>query len=392
MREDDLDALPLPDLERRLTTQAAIVAAETAGFLALLAAFDRREGWKGDGVNTCAHWLNWQLGTSFRTAREQLRVGHALTELPQIRAAFEAGEITYSRVRAITRIAVPETEDHLLMLARESTGAQLETIVRTYRLLDEQNDEDPPPPPAPELRKRREPDGRVTISLTTDAVDAELVMQAVHAAMTPDGERPLVERRADAMVAVADSYLSQGPADRSGNDRTTVQIHEDARRVFLSDGTRLDRETASRATCDARRPRRSAGVSASLRRQLQARDGGCVWPGCDALHHLHAHHVVHREHGGPTTLDNLVLLCGHHHRLLHTGGYSMHRRGDTRWEVRRADGSVIESSPTKLTVPRNRIPRPVADPHAVVSNWSGDPLDTRELIGIPVRRDPIPTG
>lgn len=392
MSSTDFDALPLPDLERRLTTQAAIVAAETAEFLALLTAFDRREGWRGDGVKSCAHWMNWQLGTSFRTAREQLRVGHALAELPLIRASFEAGEITYSRVRAITRIALPETEEHLLMLARESTGAQLDTMVRTYDLLAKQNDEDPPAPPAPELHRRREPDGRVTISLTTDAADAEMVMQAVHAAMTPDAERPLVERRADALVAVTDSYLAQGPADRSGNDRTSIQIHEDARRAFLPDGTRLDEQTKERATCEARRSRKSPGVSASLRRQLLARDGGCIWPGCNAVHHLHAHHVIHRKNGGPTTLDNLVLLCGHHHRLLHGDGYSIRRLPDTTWEIRRADGSIVAATPTKLTVPRNRIRRRIDDPATALSRWTGDPLDTAELVRIPVKREAAPTG
>jgi len=178
------------------------------------------------------------------------------------------------------------------------------------------------------FRRRREPDGRVTITLTTDAADAELAMQAIHAATTTDGERPLVERRADALIAVADT------------------------------------ETAGRATCEARSPRNSPGVSASLRQQLKTRDGRCVWPGCDAIHH----------------------------RLLHTGGYAIRRRSDTGWEVQRADGSIIDSTPAKLTVPRNRIRAVVENPEAIRGRWSGDPLDTGRLLRMPVRRDPVPTG
>jgi hypothetical protein len=156
--------------------------------------------------------MNWQLGTSLRTAREQLRVAHALESLPAISTAFTRGEVSYSRVRAITRVALPETEEHLLMLAQESTGAQLEAIVRAYRLLDDQNDEDPPPPPAPELRRRKESDGRVTIALTVDPGDAEVVWQAVHRALPTDAQRPVSERRADALVAVADKLSRPRPS------------------------------------------------------------------------------------------------------------------------------------------------------------------------------------
>ena len=104
----DLDELPLPELESFVTGHAALVASETAEYLRLLAAFDRREGWRGDGVRSCAHWLNWKVGTNLRTAHEQLRVGRCLDGLPLTAAAFREGRLTYSRVRAITRVASPK--------------------------------------------------------------------------------------------------------------------------------------------------------------------------------------------------------------------------------------------------------------------------------------------
>ena len=94
-------------MESELVELAGNLAAATCRFLQLLAEFDSRVGWAGDGVRSCAHWLNWRVGLSLRTAREQLRVAHALTELPAITEAFAGGRISYSKVRAMARVATP---------------------------------------------------------------------------------------------------------------------------------------------------------------------------------------------------------------------------------------------------------------------------------------------
>src|SRR6184192_3099875 len=100
-----LQTMPLPDLESELLGLAGHIAAAECRFLQLLAEFDHRNGWAGDGIRSCAHWLSWRAGMSLRTAVEHLRVAHALQELPQICTAFAAGRVSYSKVRAITRIA-----------------------------------------------------------------------------------------------------------------------------------------------------------------------------------------------------------------------------------------------------------------------------------------------
>jgi Domain of unknown function (DUF222) len=126
-------ALSDKQLEDELCTQAAHLAVAEYHFVLLAAEFDRRELW-GDGeCKSCAHWLNWRCGISIATAREQVRVGRALERLPSIRSAFSCGELSYSKVRAITRIATPELEEELLVLARAATASQLERLAREYR-------------------------------------------------------------------------------------------------------------------------------------------------------------------------------------------------------------------------------------------------------------------
>ncbi len=421
----DLDELPLPELESFVTGHAALVASETAEYLRLLSAFDRREGWRGDGVRSCAHWLSWKVGTNLRTAHEQLRVGRALAELPLTTAAFREGRLTYSRVRAITRVASPTNEAGLVERAMVCTGAQLEQIVRAYEQMRQLDDDTPPP--APECRLRQLSDDRSVLTVKGSPADIELIWRAIHAAMTYDEERPVDERRADALVAIADSYLADGPVDRSGADRTPVVVHEhrtttdcpgafgDAEgqkrrrsrsdvprnagktpgpltRAHLDDGTPLTRTEHDRLTSDAATievnigpdgeptiGRKSSGISAGLRRQLNERDANrCQWPGCSARHHLHAHHVIHRSHGGPTVLSNLVLLCGHHHRVLHHAGYELRRtRGE--WEAIRPDGSAVDPRPIVVSVPRNALEPATPSPFKVVARWLGEPLDPTQL-------------
>ena len=117
---------PLTVLAQEITSAAVRMAAATAAWLRLIAEFDEREGWAGYGVRSCAHWLAWQCGMSPGTAREHVRVARALPVLPLISDAFEAGRLSFSKVRALTRIADPHTEADLLEFALEATASQTE--------------------------------------------------------------------------------------------------------------------------------------------------------------------------------------------------------------------------------------------------------------------------
>ena len=95
--------------------------------------FDQEELWRLDGICSCAHWLNWKCGIGMNAAREKVRVANALGELPKISASFSKGEISYSKVRAMTRVATADNEDYLLMIAHHGTAYHVETLVRKYR-------------------------------------------------------------------------------------------------------------------------------------------------------------------------------------------------------------------------------------------------------------------
>ena len=96
----------------RVCELAAHISAANCPLLELIAQFDNKEGWGADGCSSCAHWLNWKCGIGQNAAREKVRVAHALENLPLIHASFSKGEISYSKVRAMSRVATRANEDY----------------------------------------------------------------------------------------------------------------------------------------------------------------------------------------------------------------------------------------------------------------------------------------
>lgn len=226
-----------------------------------------------------------------------------------------------------------------------------------------------------------------------DRADAPIGDDADDAVVADSAEAgpTIPQARADALVALADSFLAHQPRTRNGGDRYQVLLHIDAQilrtqergeRCELDDGTPLAAETARRLACDAAivplleragKPlgvgRKTRSIPPALRRALRSRDHGCRFPGCTSHRHVDAHHIRHWAHGGPTTLTNLVLLCRHHHRLLHEGGYTLHAHPDGRLTFHRPDGRRIRPCPTpppgRPAALRQRRPgQPAIDPKA----------------------------
>lgn len=159
------------ELADEIATAAANIDAATHTLLATIREFDALKGWAAQGATSCAAWLSWRIGVGLGTAREQVRVAHRLSELPRIDEALRRGELSYTKVRAMTRVATPSNEELLMHQARGSTGAQLERICAAFaRLPDGAR---PTDPERRYVRKRTHRDGTMTLEmrLLPDEVD-----------------------------------------------------------------------------------------------------------------------------------------------------------------------------------------------------------------------------
>jgi len=374
--------IPLEQLEAEICELAGHLAAGECRWLLLLSEFDRRDGWAGWGLQSCAHWLSYRCGIGLQAAREKLRVGRRLGELPLIRDAFAAGELSYSKVRAVCRVARAETEASLLEMARYATTSQLEEIVRTYRAVTgrEETNHHNNRHEARFARWYWDDDGSLVLSARLGPEDGaallaalelgnDLVAPAPGAAPPAQSDSaeslPAEARRADALVAVAKLALASPddaeprPAEIVIVDRATLTGQRDDGRSYLDGVGAVPPECARRLACDAKvraileavdgAPldvgRTTRTPPARLRRALRRRDGGCRFPGCGARRFLHAHHIHHWATGGDTKLGNLILLCGRHHRLLHEGGFRMEIHAENAFAFFDRNGQLVPEVP-----------------------------------------------
>ena len=346
-------------LEDEIAELASNIYAGTCRWLDLVAELDRRGSFAVSGCGSCAEWLAWRCGLMPRAAREHVRVARRLVELPLIREAFARGELSYAKVRALTRVVDGATEEELLELARHLTAAQLDRVVRALRRVSAKeacNWQE-----LAHLGWHWDDDGLLVVSARLTPEDGALFLRALEAsrdalrqdrradrdmsatgdmgdgpAEPPPGQRraPLPPRptSAEALVAMAHGALA-ATGERARAERYQVVVHVDSSTLShdrngtcqLDDGPPLAAETARRLACDASlvRVRELAGeplsvgrrtrtIPRAMRRALAMRDGGCRFPGCERRRFLDAHHVRHWARGGETRLRNLVLLCGYH--------------------------------------------------------------------------------
>ncbi len=129
---------PAQELERlgdEIAELAAHLHAAIYRLLVLIREFDAREGWHS-GFRTCAHWLSWRTGIDIGASREKVRVARALEHLPLLSEEMRLGELSYSKARALTRVATAENEEELMGFAQHATASHVETLVRTWRRVD----------------------------------------------------------------------------------------------------------------------------------------------------------------------------------------------------------------------------------------------------------------
>jgi hypothetical protein len=242
-------------LAEEIATFAARIDAAKHALLTLLRRFDELEGFGRYGAMSTAHWLSWRTGMRPAAAREHVRVARALGGFPRVDAAMRKGELSYSRVRAITRVATARTEEDLLNLATYSTASQLERVCRAYRsvLQDASN---APVDRRRFVRRQRTPDGMVRLSIQLPPEEAELVWEAMTRAMESPKETAAATTSED---RVRDSAESPGAAattlaDRVRDSAETPGPRPRPRRT----GSAIPRKRRARATTPADRVRDSA--------------------------------------------------------------------------------------------------------------------------------------
>ena len=353
-------------LENQITELSAHIHAATYRLLELIREYDDSHGWFGPGLNSCAHWLNWKCGINMGAAREKVRVAHALKDLPKISEKFRLGEVSYSKVRAMTRVATEKNEEYLLKIARYGTAAHVERLVRNYRKVkrNEALDFDNERHAARELdwyfddgdslvlKGRFTPEQGVLVKKVLELImDEDFEEQKDVSAETPVDELkpqsdPISQRRADALVRMAEGYMAKSGAANSG-DRYLVHVHTDMEALKadgegaeseIEEGRNVSAETSRRLSCDAgvvhwlennrgeslSVGRKTRTIPPAIRRALRRRDGGCCFPGCTCSRFVDAHHITHWADGGETNMNNLVLLCRRHHRMVHEEGFGVH--------------------------------------------------------------------
>ena len=364
------------DLAEEIAELSAHLDAATHRFLTLIRRFDELRGWGMQGATSCAGWLSWRVGLSRGAAREHLRVAHALADLPQIAGAFAAGRVSYSKVRALTRVATPANDAALLEMALSSTASQLERICRGYRQVLASQGMGRPEDEAAQrwLRERETADGFVRFEVQLRVEEAAVLRQAIETARqrawavadVPAGTPARDLARVDALVAVAEDYLQGVARTGEGGPPVEIVVHvEPDAAGTLDDGTALAPATIERLSCDASVVvvtdgpggedatvgRRRQTITTLQRRALRLRDRGCRFPGCMSQR-VDGHHVVPWSHGGATTVGNLCSLCRRHHTYVHEYGFRMVADGRGSFAFFRPDGNeVTEVSPTPIVGP-----------------------------------------
>ena len=344
-----MDTRSLDHLGDEIAELSAHLDAATARLLELIREFDARGGWN-TGFSSCAAWLSWRVGFDLGAARERVRVARALGTLPRLAQALAHGELSYAKVRALTRVATPETEERLLAVGRAGTADHVERIVRGWRRVDRiaEAREEARRHQSRALHVYQDEDGMVVLRGRLAPEVGAVLVQALAAAReslyrqarakdagacpadvsaeTP----PLAQRQADALALVAETALHHGIDPGTPAERYQVVVHVDAPALAdpdqpgqsaLEDGTHVSAETSRRLACDASRVvmrhdadgrllevgARTRTIPPALRRALHHRDRGCRFPGC-GVRVGQGHHIRHWAHGGPTTLSNLALL------------------------------------------------------------------------------------
>ena len=298
----------IDDLDQAIVNLSGRINAATYELLVLIREFDERAGWLQWGLGNCTEWLHCRCDLSMNAAREKVRVAHALKTLSAIAAAFATGELSYSKVRAMTRVAGARNENELLSFALQTTTSRVEERCRELRCgTVDSLDSAQRAFANRSLRVIRNAErGVITITIELPTETGELVEKALDKARDDSmsgaefADESWSARQADAMVSITNAYLSGDAGQSRNSSRNTsddylVTIHVDQSALATGIGrSSLPIESVKRLCCDGHTViigedehgeplnigRKTRTVPTAIKRALMARDKCCAFPGC----------------------------------------------------------------------------------------------------------------
>ncbi|MGH2774336.1 MAG: DUF222 domain-containing protein [Actinomycetota bacterium] len=339
---------------------SALRATTDSQILGIIRAAEESKVWMVDGSPSLVEWVAWRCRLTRAEARSQVEVATALASLPQIAARLDDGSLSLSQVAVLVDFVEGDGDAEWAERARGMHVEQLRAWRRAARRVTsgEANEDHA----GRSLswwwdRDKRFLNLKGRFPAEQGAkVDKALSRLSEGRPKLPNGTYESLERRgADALVELAGTSI----ADDADPDRATIVVHVEADALLgdegaaaLEGGCELAPETVRRLACEASlqtvvsHKGKSIGVGRKsrtpppwLRRLVVKRDGCCRFPGCERRRHLHTHHIRHWTlHKGPTELDNLLMLCTHHHRLVHEGGWDIRGKPDGEIVLIRPDG------------------------------------------------------
>ncbi len=361
------DLTSIEELDQSILNFSIRINAATYELLMLIREFDERGGCLKWGLDCTAKWLAWRCDLSMATAREKVRVAGALKHLPLISAAFSTGELSYSKVRSLTRVANVDNEEDLVAFALRNTASHVAEYCRELcmgsplsagiaeRAFVNRS-----------LRVRRNADrGMMYLTVDLPLEAGELIEKALDKARDdeclkiPDVvDTSWSKRQADAFVTMLKEYLQDNAGEtKSSSDHYLVNIHVDQSALVGEVGrSSVPIETVKRLCCDGHTVvmtetsdgeplsigRKSRVVPKSIERAVRARDkNACRFPGCRNKRFVDIHHIEHWANGGETAVSKLLLLCSKHHTLVHEGGFRIDRDFQGNWSFFRPDGIAV---------------------------------------------------
>jgi hypothetical protein len=341
----------------------------------LLGEADRRQAFREDGATSAETWAVERFSVGVPSARALTQVAGKVWDLPHLTEALKDGEITFDKLRAVADVASPETDRELLEQAKERSVRELTDVARSHRhTVDPQQS-------AKDYERRslhfNDTFRTMTVQMPPESfAETRSCIESIAREVPSDGETPWDQRMCDGFMALVRSHGAGGTAGAvavavAGNPYFVV-VHVplaalvDESSELAGDLERdglISASTVQQIACDATialaidddagrtmyegRSRRDP--SGAQRREVRRRDRCCRFPGCTNVTFTNTHHIRRwKPDRGPTDLDNLVLLCVHHHHLVHQSGWTM--SGDANQELTFVgpSGRVMTSRPSPL--------------------------------------------